>query len=311
MTFYVNLTNGSSLATIQDGTIDTTSSSITLIGKNFPTYGQLLNQNLISMLENFANTTNPNAALTGQIWYDSGNNVLKYYRGGGATPYWQNIANILFGSTNPTNPQQNDLWWDSTNQQLKFYDQLNWITIGPLTANDGFNRVSGTNSFIVQIGGNNLFTIDAYGRVNAPYNPVFQGTGFITNTVFTGSGLTSPQTWKPNVTINTGNFYSATTGQFTCPVKGIYMVSANAVSLGYVSGVTSQYITWWKNQADTGISAKARHIDVLSGDTFHVPLAATGYLNCNIGDTIQCVLSADTNGQIDYNNASISIRLVA
>ena len=89
MTFYVNYTNGANLTAISDGTINTTSTSITLIGKNFPTYGQLLNQDLVGMLENFSNTASPNNPLIGQIWYDSGNNLLKFYRGGTTTPYWQ------------------------------------------------------------------------------------------------------------------------------------------------------------------------------------------------------------------------------
>ena len=123
MTFYINLTDGTSLATVADGTIDTTDASITLIGKNFPTYGQLLNQNLISMLENFANVTSPNYPLVGQLWYDRTNNVLKYYRAGAASNYWQNLTNIIYSSTTPTVAQQNDVWWDSSNQQLKYYVQ--------------------------------------------------------------------------------------------------------------------------------------------------------------------------------------------
>jgi hypothetical protein len=119
MSFYINHTNGTQLATVIDGTVNTTAAPITLIGKNFPTYGELLNQNLISMLENFANTTEPTYSLTGQLWYDSTNNTLKYYRGGSTAPYYQNLANIIFCNTTPTNPQLYDLWWDGLNQQLK------------------------------------------------------------------------------------------------------------------------------------------------------------------------------------------------
>ena len=309
MSFYINQTNGTQLATVVDGTVNTTAAPITLIGKNFPTYGELLNQNLVSMLENFANATAPTYALTGQLWYDSLNNTLKYYRGGSTAPYWQNFSNIVFSATTPTVAQQNDLWWDSTNQQLKFYDQLAWITIGPQTTNDGLNRVSGTNSFIVQIGGNNLFTVDAYGRVNAGYNPVFQGTGRASGTVFTGSGLLVPGTWIPStVSINISSSFNTSTGIFTCPAAGIYEVTGTVISLGY-SPETTQQMNWWKNGSDTGISARAKNIST-GANSSQIPMTATGFIQCAVGDTIQLVVAADSSGVIDYQNSSMGIRLV-
>jgi len=317
MTFYINHTNSTPLATIQDGTTNTTATSITLIGKNFPTYGSLLNQNLVSMLENFSNTTSPNNALIGQLWYDSGNNLLKYYRGGNTASYWQDLPNILFSSTLPSNPQQNDLWWDSTNQQLKFFDQLNWITIGPLTSYDGLNRVSGTNSFIVQIGGNNNFIVDPYGRVSAPYNPVLQLIGATGAT--TSSGLNSPNTITNTApSLNTGSCFNTTTGQFTCPIAGIYQVGASLSTIGNPSSPNNQINTtlkWWKNQADSGILASVISENVVTSGggsvSSKIPLTASGYLQCNAGDTLQCVWVGDQNDQIDNNTVNVSIRLVS
>ena len=192
---------------------------------------------------------------------------------------------------------------------MKFYDQLAWITIGPQTTNDGLNRVSGTNSFIVQIGGNNLFTVDAYGRVNAGYNPVFQGTGRASGTVFTGSGLLVPGTWIPStVSINISSSFNTSTGIFTCPAAGIYEVTGTVISLGY-SPETTQQMNWWKNGSDTGISARAKNIST-GANSSQIPMTATGFIQCAVGDTIQLVVAADSSGVIDYQNSSMGIRLV-
>jgi hypothetical protein len=80
MSYTISLSNGQSLfgATgLPDGTIDTTSTSLALVGKNYPGYGVFLNSNLVHLVENFANSTAPTAALPGQIWFDSANKALK------------------------------------------------------------------------------------------------------------------------------------------------------------------------------------------------------------------------------------------
>lgn len=81
MAYSVNKTNGDLLVTLNDGTSDTTSTDITLIGKNFRGYGEILNENFIKLLENFANTTEPTNPIAGQIWYDTTNEQIKVFDG--------------------------------------------------------------------------------------------------------------------------------------------------------------------------------------------------------------------------------------
>ena len=129
MSYTLTLTNGTLLENLADGSLDTTTTSVGLIGRNYAGYGQSLNENFIKMLEHFSNSTAPTNPLKGQIWYDSTNAVLKVYNG----TAWKEITNTNPSSSAPSNSQTGDFWWDSTNSFLKLYNGSSWITIGPVT----------------------------------------------------------------------------------------------------------------------------------------------------------------------------------
>jgi hypothetical protein len=127
MAYTINLTNGNLFATIPDGTINTTS-SMTLIGKNYAGYGQFLDDNFIHLLENAANGTQPGSPLTGQLWYNTTNGVLNVYNGVGFKP----LGGANASSTAPTNNNVGDLWYDTVNQQLNVYTGTTWLLVGPV-----------------------------------------------------------------------------------------------------------------------------------------------------------------------------------
>ena len=74
-------TSSKTAITVNDGTVDT-STSINLIGKNYTNFGELLNENLLHLLENFANANAPTNPTEGQLWYDTTNSLLKLYDNG-------------------------------------------------------------------------------------------------------------------------------------------------------------------------------------------------------------------------------------
>ena len=113
MAYTINLTNGTIFATIADGTINT-ASSMTLIGKNYAGYGQFLDDNFIHLLENGANSTPPGAPLTGQLWWDSSNSLLKVYNGS----VFKTISAATAASSAPASNVTGDLWYDTVNQQI-------------------------------------------------------------------------------------------------------------------------------------------------------------------------------------------------
>jgi hypothetical protein len=126
MAYTINLTDGTIFATIADGTINT-SSSMTLIGKNYAGYGDFLDENFIHLLENGSNNTPPGAPLTGQLWWDKTNSLLKVYNGS----VFKTISAATSSSTAPTSNVTGDLWYDTTNAQLKVWTGTAWLLVGP------------------------------------------------------------------------------------------------------------------------------------------------------------------------------------
>jgi hypothetical protein len=141
MAYTITTTAGAALATVADGTVNTTSTSLTLIGKNYAGYGVFLNENYIKLLENFSFSVAPNAPLTGQLWYDTNTGVLKVYSG----TIWKPISSSASGATQPANPVVGDLWWDSANGQLRVWSGSAWVVVGP-----SFTTAAGTSGAIVQ-----------------------------------------------------------------------------------------------------------------------------------------------------------------
>jgi hypothetical protein len=127
MAYTINLTDGTILATIADGTLDTTSCSMALPGKNYAGYGIYLDENFVHLLENSSNDTAPGTPLVGQLWWDSSNDLLQVWNGA----VWKTISSATSSSTAPTSNVQGDLWYDTVNQQLKVYTGTQFILVGP------------------------------------------------------------------------------------------------------------------------------------------------------------------------------------
>ena len=78
MAYTIDRYNKGQLTVIEDGTIDQ-STDLKLVGKNYAGYGEIQNENFVFLLENFAGTVAPPRAISGQLWFDSGNSKLKFW----------------------------------------------------------------------------------------------------------------------------------------------------------------------------------------------------------------------------------------
>jgi hypothetical protein len=99
MTYFVNKTDGTAIV-IPDGTKDTSSTSLTLLGRLSSNYGEDQNENFVKLLENFAFAISPSNPVTGQLWYDSANSVLKVYNA--TTSAWKSVGQDVQGNVEIT-----------------------------------------------------------------------------------------------------------------------------------------------------------------------------------------------------------------
>lgn len=134
MPYILNKTNGTVLAIVADGSINQTT-NLTFVGKNYAGYGEFFNENLLKLLENFANNTAPSKAITGQIWYDSANRRLKVYDGTNFSSVPYNVV----ASSPPKNLNIGDFWFNSSEKRLYVKSSATEFTmIGP-TASGAVN----------------------------------------------------------------------------------------------------------------------------------------------------------------------------
>ena len=140
MPYTINRTNGIKITVVQDGTIDTASLDLTLVGKNYSGYGESFNENFVKLLENFSNTTQPKKPLSGQLWFDAKNKKIKIYDGA----KFKAIGVIDNSVVRPTNMNQGDLWYNPTDLKLYAYTGNDWTLIGP-AASSGSNGVATTS----------------------------------------------------------------------------------------------------------------------------------------------------------------------
>jgi hypothetical protein len=140
MSYTILKTDGTTLTQIIDGSIDQVSSDLTLIGKNSSSYGVFINDNFVHLLENFANTSQPNYPIVGQLWFDTTENRLKVYDG---TSFKVSGGTIVSNSV-PSGIAQGDIWIDSSRQQLYFNDGIATRLAGPI-----YNGSQGISGFEV------------------------------------------------------------------------------------------------------------------------------------------------------------------
>jgi hypothetical protein len=78
MAYDVNRTDGTRVVIVPDRTLQPVA-GISLLGKNYNSYGEIIAENMVRMLEHFSNSEAPELPLPGQIWYKKDTKTLYVY----------------------------------------------------------------------------------------------------------------------------------------------------------------------------------------------------------------------------------------
>jgi hypothetical protein len=111
---------------VQDGTSYNSvgTGGLTLVGRNFPGYGQAVAENLIHILENSASPVPPINPIEGQLWFDISdptNKKLRINDGAANVTQWKPINGIFQQANEPSNAAVGDIWVDTNEELVKFY----------------------------------------------------------------------------------------------------------------------------------------------------------------------------------------------
>jgi len=130
MSYQVNFTDTTKTPiTVEDQTLNS-EKSVQFVGKNYAGYSQVIAENFLHLLENFAKASPPTNPVAGQLWYDTRtgiNNQLKIWD----NTNWVAAGSVKKDTSTPITAVIGDLWVNTTTQQLYLYNGSSWILVGP------------------------------------------------------------------------------------------------------------------------------------------------------------------------------------
>ena len=295
MAYTINLTNGTTLTTIADGTVNDTSTDLTLVGKNYAGYGQFLNTNMVHMLENFSDDTAPGTPLTGQIWWDTQGN-LKVYTG----TAWKTLSSISSTAVQPSSAVTGNSWWDTANSQLFIYNGTSWTLIGP-----AFSSNTGTSGTVVG-------TIVDSGNTSHVAVNVYVSSQLMTiiskdSTYTPGTAITGFTTIKPGFNLVSAN---------TVSNVAYYGTASDASYLGNVAATnyartdiaeTFDNTVTINNNSGLTIGTSNNFSAGVSGSTIQLTSAVNNAnlaVRVNVGGLVTTAMNViGANARVDFANA--------
>jgi len=286
MPYIVNFTDreNKSPITVFDNT-SSTDTSLTFPGRNVTGYGQIIAENFLSLLENFASTNQPVNPVEGQLWYDStgGTQTLKIWD----NTAWKAASGIQKGVSQPSveTSKLGELWVDTTNQQLRIFTGTRWILVGPVESSVGGLRYGPVIEKIADADNLDRFILTFY-IADIPVI-VFSKDSFTPKTLITGFDII-----KSGINISA----PATSGEIANFVGGFLPVlngtARNAEALS-ISGVEVQ-------------AGKFLRSDVINTTNFEIKIKNNNGISIGADETFK-LSSTATSSNIYNSSAGSSI----
>jgi len=146
--------------------INTTDTSLNLIGRGYPNYGQKTAENFLHLLENYSNSSAPQNAIQGQLWFDTSDPTKKVLRVNTTSTgqRWAPAGGVWKQDSDPTTVDTNlvapgDLWVNTSNDVVSVYTNAStWATVGG--GNPAYSSTPNTSTVITGIASLNTLIVD-------------------------------------------------------------------------------------------------------------------------------------------------------
>lgn len=267
MAYEIRTTAGQIFTVVEDGTIKDNVASISFFGKRYVDYGLVFNNNMLSLLENFSNTTPPLNPVIGQMWFDASPGVefIKVYVS--VTSGWKPLEYTVDLTSAVVN---NDLVFTGEatfSNNATFVQDLTANNIFPVeisfsngtitgsyttssdVAHSGFNTFDGATTFNGVTTFSNPMTFDSNVSINTTLNVIGLSTlvsvdidsGAIDNVVI-GAGTANAGSFTTISTTSTSSFGGLIEINNGWEI-GAVVISTTGAELNFVDGVTSNIQT--------------------------------------------------------------------
>lgn len=288
MSYTLTHNNGQNPIVVMDGKVDNTT-SLTFVGRNIKNYGGLIDQNFLSLLENFANATAPARPVAGQLWYNTTTNQLNVYNG----QQFKNVTSCYTSTVSPLAPNVGDMWLDTSNfgnPQIRIWIGASWFTVGSGGANgtnaETIRDTLGSNHHVLSFNIDNTryailsadqefipqASIGGFSRIQPGLNLVNQN--FVTNNRLTGQvsdsfrlgGFYSNSYMRTDINTSTRGSLSVTNNlginlgafnQAHMNLQSNNLVISNSINNGNISLITRQGGTNY-----TSIAAQGPNVNI-------------------------------------------------